>query len=87
MDSYLSRWTEDKDFVKLHNDFNLICNINNEMDNALYARIYMLRQLAKHQSISNPNLNFSLTAIPTVFNVWLIEMYPSPFIYGAPTES
>lgn len=63
MDSYLSRWTEDEDFVKLHNDFNLICNINNEMDNALYARIYILRQLAKHQFISNPNLSFAETGV------------------------
>ena len=63
MDSYLSRWTEDQDFVKLHNDFNLICNINNVMDNALYARIYILRQLAKHQSIVNPNLHFAETGV------------------------
>jgi O-methyltransferase len=59
MDSYLSRWTEDSNFVKLHNDFNLICNINNEMDNALYGRIYILRQLAKQQSTINPYLDFA----------------------------
>ena len=59
MESYLSRWTDDQDFVKLHNDYNLICNIHNVMDNAMYARIYILRQLAKQQSIINPYLDFA----------------------------
>jgi hypothetical protein len=33
------------------------------MDNAMYGRIYILRQLAKQQSIINPNLNFAETGV------------------------
>ena len=82
MDSYLSRWTEDKDFVKLHNDFNLICNINNEMDNALYARIYVLRQLAKYQSISNPNLSFAETGVYAGMTMFFTAEYCNKYFLG-----
>lgn len=82
MDSYLSRWTEDEDFVKLHNDFNLICNINNEMDNALYARIYILRQLAKHQSISNPGLSFAETGVYAGMTMFFTAEYCNKSFLG-----
>jgi O-methyltransferase len=82
MDSYLSRWTEDKDFVKLHNDFNLICNINNVMDNALYARIYILRQLAKHQSVVNPNLNFAETGVYAGMTMFFTAEYCNKSFLG-----
>lgn len=50
MDSYLSRWEDDVEFVKLHQKFNEINGMNNPINTALYARLYILRQLAKQQS-------------------------------------
>lgn len=53
MDSYLSRWEDDPEFVKLHKKFNEINGMNNPIDTALYARLYILRQLAEQQ-MKNP---------------------------------
>jgi predicted O-methyltransferase YrrM len=53
MDSYLSRWQDDEEFVNLHKLFNDINGMNNPIDTALYARLYILRQLAKQQA-NNP---------------------------------
>lgn len=55
MDSYLSRWKDDAEFINLHRLFNETANINNNINTALYARLYVLRQLAKQQAIKNSN--------------------------------
>jgi hypothetical protein len=49
VNSYISSWEKDPDFVALFNKFNLITGMNNEINNALYARLYILRQLATQQ--------------------------------------
>lgn len=49
MDSYISSWLKDVKFVTLFDEFNVITGMNNEIDNALYARLYILRQLATQQ--------------------------------------
>lgn len=50
MDSYLSRWQNNEEFILLYKKFNEIHGLNNPVDTALYARLYILRQLAKQQS-------------------------------------
>lgn len=57
MESYLSRWSDDKEFVKLYEQFNNLYDLNNKIDTALYARLYVLRQLADQQK--DKNLNFA----------------------------
>lgn len=49
MDSYISSWQQDAKFVSLFNQFNTLAGINNEINNSLYARLYILRQLATQQ--------------------------------------
>ena len=49
MDSYISSWQQDAKFVSLFNQFNILAGINNEINNSLYARLYILRQLATQQ--------------------------------------
>jgi len=49
MDSYISSWLKDVKFVTLFDEFNVVTGMNNEIDNALYARLYILRQLATQQ--------------------------------------
>jgi O-methyltransferase len=49
VEGYLSRWTDDKDFINLCHRFNAITGLTNSFDNALYARLYILRQLAMQQ--------------------------------------
>lgn len=49
MEGYLSRWTDDEDFINLCHRFNAITGLTNSFDNALYARLYILRQLAMQQ--------------------------------------
>lgn len=49
MDLYISSWKKDVKFVSLFNEFNVLAGINNEIDSALYARLYILRQLATQQ--------------------------------------
>lgn len=56
MESYLSRWSDDEEFVSIFNKFNELYNLNNQIDTALYARLYVLRQLADQQK--DKNLNF-----------------------------
>jgi hypothetical protein len=56
MDSYLSSWENDPDFVALYREFDGLTNLNgdpNPIDTALYARLYILMQLAKQQSNTN----------------------------------
>jgi len=55
MESYLSRWQDDPEFVKLHQTFNSITGMNDPIDTVLYARLYILRQLAKQQSNKKSN--------------------------------
>lgn len=57
MESYLSRWSDDKDFVNIYEKFNELYSLNNKIDTALYARLYILRQLADQQK--DKNLNFA----------------------------
>jgi predicted O-methyltransferase YrrM len=49
VDSYISSWQQDAKFVSLFNQFNILAGINNEINNSLYARLYILRQLATQQ--------------------------------------
>ena len=46
MESYLSRWSDDPEFFALYEKFNKLYDLNNQIDTALYARLYVLRQLA-----------------------------------------
>ena len=58
MDSYLSTWENDPDFVNLYKEFDGLTNLNgdqNPINTALYARLYILMQLAKQQSGKNKN--------------------------------
>ena len=57
MESYLSRWSDDKEFVEIYEKFNELYSLNNKIDTALYARLYILRQLANQQK--DKNLNFA----------------------------
>jgi hypothetical protein len=57
MESYLSRWSDDTEFVELFNKFNNLYELNNQIDTAFIARLYILRQLAAQQS--SKNLNFA----------------------------
>ena len=50
MEDYLSRWTDDEEFIALCHRFNSITGMQNTFDNAWYARLYILRQLATQQS-------------------------------------
>lgn len=56
MDSYISSWSNDEEFLKVFNNFDEIVNTNHEpnpIDTALYARLYILRQLAQQQKDKN----------------------------------
>lgn len=57
MDSYISRWKDDPRFIELNYQYDQIHGIKTDIDSALVARLYILRQLAKHQQ--NKNLNFA----------------------------
>jgi len=57
MESYLSRWSEDDEFVEIYKKFDSIYNLSNNIDTAFYARLYVLRQLADQQR--DKNLNFA----------------------------
>lgn len=57
MESYLSRWSDDPEFVAIYEKFNKLYDLNNKIDTALYARLYVLRQLADQQK--DKNLNFA----------------------------
>ena len=49
MEGFLTRWTDDEEFMTLCHRFNAITGMSNTFDNALYGRLYILRQLAKHK--------------------------------------
>ncbi len=49
MESYLSRWTDDEEFIDLCHRFNAVTGMTNSFDNALYARLYILRQIAQQK--------------------------------------
>lgn len=58
MDSYISSWQSDESFLRAFKEFDYIVNTNHEpnpIDTALYARLYILRQLAKQQQSKNKN--------------------------------
>lgn len=57
MDSYISSWINDPVFIDLNNRYNEIHGLNNSLDNAFIARLYILRQLAQQQT--NKNSNFA----------------------------
>lgn len=50
MDSYISSWKKDEEFLEIYKKFNSIVGIQDSLDTAFYARLYILRQLAKQQS-------------------------------------
>lgn len=49
MEGFLTRWTDDEEFMTLCRRFNSITGMSNTFDNALYGRLYILRQLAKNK--------------------------------------
>lgn len=55
MESYLSRWESDPMFIDLNNRYNKIHGIENKLNSAFIARLYILRQLAKQQITKNSN--------------------------------
>lgn len=57
MDSYISRWKDDPGFIELNSQYDKIHGIKSDLDSALLARLYILRQLASHQK--SKNLNFA----------------------------
>lgn len=50
MDSYISNWENDKIFFSIYEEFNKLTEMTSSIDTALYARLYILRQLASQQS-------------------------------------
>jgi hypothetical protein len=53
MDGFLTRWTDDEEFMTLCHRFNAITGMSNTFENALYGRLYILRQLAKQKNKIN----------------------------------
>lgn len=71
MESSVSRWVDDLKFVELNDELNKKAQMQNDVKDPYFARLYILRQLAEQQS--HLNENFAECGVYAGMSMYFVE--------------